>query len=349
MLKFTRPSNNIKFAYLLSFINDLFLPVAIWIFFYSQYLDFKQIAVITGLSAFSTIILEVPTGAFADIFGKKISIICSFIAFATSMLGIAFSTSFAGFLIFMIIQSLANALYSGSLEALVYDTLKETKEEKKFENITSQMETLVWIGLFVGSIAGGFLYKLDPKLPYIMQGFLAILAVIFSFFLREPKIDSRKYHMTGVFKQNLKGFHELFQSFNIGINSLIFIIIAAGYYLAARILGISQAQEYGINPEMVGILFGVGYILSATAAYSFPKIRKIFGSNILFFISTLALVSSFIFAKYVGVVFGSLLIILRISSSTTFINIRAIRFNSLFSSRNRATALSTFNLGSCEE
>ncbi|WP_230683118.1 hypothetical protein, partial [Streptococcus pneumoniae] len=53
---------------------------------------------------------------------------------------------------------------------------------------------------------------------------------------------------------------------------------------------------------------------------------------------------SFISAKFVGITFGSILIILRISSSTTFWNIQSSTLNPLIESKNRATTLSTFSL-----
>lgn len=343
MLK-QQETTNVRTAYILSFVSEIYFPIAIWLFFYNQYLSFAQIALLSGIGGLASILLEIPTGAFADIFGRRIAIVISYIAFTISMLGIAYSHTLPAFIFFAILAALSNALYSGSLEALVYDSLKENNDEDKFEHVTSRMEAYTWIGLFVGSVIGGFLYQLNHSLPYFAQAFITALAGVASLKLVEPSLDSKKYHLSQMITQNLTGFKELFHNRTTTMTSLMFIVLGAGYYVASQILGISQAKEYGISPSLVGILFGAGYAISATASYLFPAMKRLLGNRVLLVLSATALISSFLFARYAGVVLGAALIVLRISSSTTFRNSRSITFNAIFSSRNRATALSTLNL-----
>jgi len=335
---------NIKTVYFLAFVSEIFFPIAIWLFFYSQFLSFAQIALLSGITGLASIVLEVPTGAFADIFGRKTAICLSYILFSVSMVGVALSYSFSAFLFFGILAALSNALYSGSLEALVYDSLKENGEESIFERVISKIEALTWIGLFIGSVVGGFLYQIHHTLPYLSQAGITGIAAVAALWLKEPKIDSQKYSFKLMIAQNVNGFKELFHNSSVTFTSLTFITIAAGYYVASQILGISQAKEYGIEPSLVGILFGVGYILSALASVFFPRLKKLLGNQRLLFLSVGALLCSFLFARYATMSVGAFLIILRIASSTTFRNTRSVRFNALFSSQNRATALSTLNL-----
>jgi MFS family permease len=340
--KFER--RNIVTAYFLSLVSETFFPIAIWLFFYTQFLSFAEVALLSGLCGFAAIALEVPCGAFADIFGRKTAIVISYIFFSMSMLGVVFSNTFGAFLFFGLLGALSNALYSGSLEALVYDSLKENNETKLFESVISKMESLTWFGLLVGSVSGGFLYQLNFRLPYLVQAVVTAIAAVVALGLKEPRIDSQKYDVKQMLQQNVTGFKELFHNRSVVFTTLTFITISAGYYIASQILGISQAKEYGIAPSTVGVLFGVGYGLSAVAAHYFPQIRKKLGTRILLIASIVALLSSFVLAKFVGVVIGAALIIIRIASSTTFRNTRSITFNPLFSSRNRATAISTLTL-----
>jgi MFS family permease len=94
----------------------------------------------------------------------------------------------------------------------------------------------------------------------------------------------------------------------------------------------------------VGYLFGAGYIISAIASQFYPKLRKMFGARKLLGITVGILIGSFLLAKWTGVIVGSILIISRISSSTTFRNTRSSIINSLIGSKGRATTISTLVL-----
>jgi len=331
----------IRIAYVLSFLNECWLPIAVWFFFYLRFLTIQEIAAITAIRVIVTTCFEIPTGAFADIVGRKTSVFLSFSLFALVMIGMTLTQSFWIFCLLEIFRELANSLYSGSLEALAYDTLKEHREESAFDHVISRMETVVWIGLFIASITGGFLYFIHPNLPYIIQAGIYVVAAGLTLLLVEPRIDTKKYHLNQFLKQNIAGFLEITKSKKVAWISIILITVGSGYFIAAQILGISQARQYGMDSRGVGILFALGYILSALASYGFPKLKSLFGPKILFIIATGCLLLSFLAAKYVGIALGSLLIILRISSSTTFRNIRSILLNRYIESKNRATAIST--------
>lgn len=335
---------NIILSYCLLFISGVSFPITSWLFFYLQYLDFKHIAVLTGLGALAGVLLQVPTGAFADLVGRKKAVIFSFLLSIVAELGIAYSTTFFSFLIFTLVGSLSLALFSGSLEALVYDSLKQHVDTLSYDHVVSRLEALNWIGLFSGSLLGGFMYFISPRLPYLAQGGLNLIAIPLTFLLIESQAHQVTHTWSSFIRQNTSGFRELFCNLQTTQKTLFFTIIGVGYYVAATILGISQAKEYGLDARGVGVLFALGYIASAIVSIFFPTIKKKLGQNFLLGLTVTALISSFLLAKFVGLLLGLVLITLRIASSTTFRNTRSVVFNSLISSQNRATALSTLIL-----
>lgn len=335
---------NIRVAYVLSFLSELYFPIVAWLFFYLKFLDFKQIAIITAVHVLTSNLFEIPTGVFADLFGRKTAIFMSFLVCSFVMFAYPFNSLFWAFIILEIIGGITNALLSGSLEALVYDTLKEAKEELRYNKVIANMQSLSWVGLFISAVAGGFVYKLWFGFPWILQGIVFFIAAVFTLRLHEPKIDTQKYELKMLITQNVTGFKELFRNREIAQTTIIFTVIGVGYFVAAKILGPSQAREYGMDSAGVGLLFGTGYLISALASQAFPKLIKWLGSKKLLVVTLLILLSSFIFAKFTGIIFGSILIISRISSSTTFWNIESSILNPLIESKNRATTLSTFAL-----
>lgn len=312
-------------------------------FYYIQYLSFAEIATIMGIGAVFSVVLEVPTGALADVVGRRWAIFLSYLLFAVAMVGIANTTTYLGFLGWTLVNGLVNTLYSGSMEALVYDTLKEEQKESEYDHWVSRMETATWIGLFISTIIGGYLYAIGPKIPYLVQaGFMGGAAML-ALLLKEPKLDSVHYSLVGGIKQNLAGFAELMESSERRYLTAIFVTIGVGYYIASDILGISQAREYGLKPEMVGWVFGTGYVISAITSHYYPAMRRRVAENRLVWVAAGMLILSFMAAKYVGLGMGIGLIILRIASSTTFRNSRSVIMNREISSKNRATTLSTLN------
>jgi len=335
---------NVKVAYILSFLSELYFPIVAWLFFYLKFLDFRQIAIITAIHVLTSNLFEIPTGVFADLFGRKTAIFIAYFACAFVMFAYPFNSAFLAFIILEILGGITNALLSGSLEALVYDTLKEAKEELRYNKVVANMQSLSWIGLFISAVAGGLVYKIWFGFPWILQGLVFLIAAVFTLKLREPKIDTQKYELKMLITQNVTGFKELFKNRKIAQTTIVFALIGIGYFVAAKILGPSQAREYGMDVEGVGILFGTGYIISALASQAFPKLISWLGSKKLLVVTFLILMSSFIFAKFTGIILGSVLIISRISSSTTFWNIESSILNPLIESKNRATTLSTFAL-----
>ncbi|MBT4124605.1 MAG: MFS transporter [Candidatus Pacebacteria bacterium] len=335
---------NIFISWILLFQWYLYFPIAIWMFYFLQYLDFREVAIIGAASTIAGSIFEIPTGAISDIIGRKKTLIISRLFGITSFVMMILGKTFWVFLVARFIQGISQALWSGSLESLQYDTLKESGQKDRFTDVVSRNGVLSWLALFVSSVVGGFLFDISPTLPYIVTTFFTAITLIITFFIEEPKIDSEVFSFSSYIKQTLKGFHELFSTQKRRSISLIMITITAGYFIASKILGISQAIEYGLEGKGVGMLFGAGYLIAAFSSHFYPQIRKKLSAGKLAVLASLVLIASFLGAYFVGIFFGMVLIFLRIVSSTTFLNSKSLIINEFIDSKNRATALSTMTL-----
>ena len=298
----------------------------------------------TTIKLVSSNLFEVPTGVFADMFGRKKSIAISFFLYSLVMFGFAKVSVFWMFVVLDILKALSNAFFSCSLESLVYDDLKERDKESKYDKVVANMETASWIGLFVAAISGGYLYHWWYRWPYIFQGIIYFIGGILALRLVEPKLDSEKFEIKLTFRKNFIGFKELFKNKLTTKMSVIFIVLGSGYFVASEMLGISQAKEYGMDSRGVGILFGIGYIISALISQAYPKLKQRLGARNLLLGICVVLLSSFLLAKWVSIWFGAILIMARIASSTTFRNIRSSLINAQISSKSRATTISTLVL-----
>ncbi|MFZ2199707.1 MAG: MFS transporter [Microgenomates group bacterium] len=335
---------NIRLAYVLTFLSECYWPSVAALFFYLRYFSFAQIATLWAIQMAVSNLLEIPTGAFADRVGRKISIILSFVVGAISLLLFPYVTVFWMFVVLESLKGLANALYSGSMEALVYDSLKDEGRENQYPQVAANFETLNWAAWAISAIGGGYLYYWQYQSPWLIQGAMFVVAAVVGLKLFEPRIDSVKVNLKIALKQNLEGFRELFNGARTARITLQLAIIGAGYVIAANILGASQAREYGMDARGTGWLFGVGCLLSVVAARAFPKLKQLVGEKKLVMVTGGLMLASFVLARYVGLGMGIGLILMRIASSSTFRNTRSVIVNKWISSKNRATGLSTLNL-----
>ena len=122
---------NIKLAYYLTFCWNSLFWLGIWLLYYLKFTDYQGIGLIETTWIIISIISEIPTGAIADIFGKKYTLTFAFLlqAIGQTIMGIALNYSYL--IISVVIMTLGSALFSGSYEALVYDSLKQDHKEKK--------------------------------------------------------------------------------------------------------------------------------------------------------------------------------------------------------------------------
>lgn len=338
------PKNNIYLAYILTFLSECYWPSVAALFFYLHYFSFTEIATLWAIQMAASNLFEIPTGAFADIVGRKTSVILSFVIGAISLLIFPFTTAFPVFVGLEILKGLANALYSGSMEALVYDSLKESGEEKNYPKISANIETVNWACWAISSVGGGYLYYWQYQSPWLIQAGMFVMAAVIALKLVEPKLDSVRVDIKVALRQNLQGFKELFQNAPMARITLQLAVIGAGYIIASNILGASQAREYGMDARGTGWLFGIGCLFSVVAARFYPRLREWVGEKRLVVVTATMMLASFLIARYVGVGIGVGLILMRIASSSTFRNTRSVIVNKWISSKNRATALSSLNL-----
>ena len=120
------------------------------IFLMSRGMDLLQINLINGFFMISIFFMEIPTGAIADSFGRKISIVCGCLILSISFLVYFLSSSFWGFVLAEIIGAVSLALLSGSTEAWVVDSLKFYGYDGGFKNVFRRSFQAKQIGIMIG-------------------------------------------------------------------------------------------------------------------------------------------------------------------------------------------------------
>ncbi|OGG02575.1 hypothetical protein A2Z33_02180 [Candidatus Gottesmanbacteria bacterium RBG_16_52_11] len=62
---------NIRVYLIDSVLQWFYVPIGVWVIIWRNYLSFTQIGIVTGIGLLVSILLELPTGALADMIGRK--------------------------------------------------------------------------------------------------------------------------------------------------------------------------------------------------------------------------------------------------------------------------------------
>lgn len=199
-------SHNIPIMYAIAVAGGMlfFLPV-LALYFQSKLYTTTNVALVFSLEAVCLVLFEVPTGAVADLFGRKKTVILSRTADLLALVFLFFARSMPMFAGYAVFNALARSLSSGTESALIYDTLKEEGREYQYKKIIGIHYALWPLGASAGSIIGGYLAKDSLQLP-VLWTFLPIgLTLAGSLFLKEPSYQKEGHrniarHMKGAFK-----------------------------------------------------------------------------------------------------------------------------------------------------
>lgn len=137
-------------------------------------LTLEQFSILNIVWAVSIVCAEVPSGALADIVGRKTLVVFAGAIMVVEMALILFAPTGSSpllFLMFMgnrLCSGLSEAAASGADEALAYDSLKELGREEHWSALLEKNSVVVAVGFFTSMILGGLVYD-----PAIVNGALA--------------------------------------------------------------------------------------------------------------------------------------------------------------------------------
>ncbi|MBU7046693.1 MAG: MFS transporter [Theionarchaea archaeon] len=270
---------NIQKMYIFKFLLNLHFVAGVLVPFYLDWgkIGFTQIMILQSFFVFSIFLLEVPTGAVADHFGRKTSLILSGAAVSSGALIYSSIPHFSIFLLGEFFWALGYALLSGADEALAYDSLKMMKSEHKSKKIFGRFTSFELAALMVGAPLGSIIAStvgLRYTMMFMSVPFFGSFLLAFTF--TEPERttkESQKYFETLI--NGVKYFknHKILKILafdKISTHTLIFLIIWV-YQPLLKQLGVPIIYFGFIHTAIMGV--------EIVFMNNFEKLEIIFGSK----------------------------------------------------------------------
>lgn len=332
-------SKNIKNEYLYRFLSSFDITSAIWVLYLGyKGMNLAEIGLIEGIFHVTGFLSEIPTGALADLFGRRKIMIIGRLTSLISAIIMLFSNSFLGFAIGFILSAWGYNLNSGSEEALVYDSLKVLKREEEYLKINGKINLIIEVSQGLAVFIGGLLSEINFSISYITAIIIGIFSLIVSFKFTE--VDIREPHEERITVINhFKTSINIVRENKMLLNILIFFPTIYTFSAIIYFYGQKFLSDGGYSRVNISIIFLVNGILSSIGAILSSRVYEKFKSIV--WISISMIIS--ILILFMGNVTKSLslLIFLLIGFLTSILQpISSKLINSMVDSKQRATIIS---------
>jgi MFS family permease len=210
-----RLAGNIPRLAALRFLCWMHLMSAVIIPFFREWgrLSFVQIFGLQTWFMLMSFLMEVPTGAVADRFGRKVSVALGAFLVAGASVLYASVAHLAVFVAAEALFAVAIALISGADEALAYDSLLACGREHEASRVMSRLEAAKLAGILAGALVGAVVAsRLGVRWPMLLQAVPLALSGLVALSLAEPPRGRKEPARGGSYLRLLSGGLEHFRS-----------------------------------------------------------------------------------------------------------------------------------------
>lgn len=204
-------------------------------------LTLVEIGLAESIFHMSSLVMEIPTGAIADIYGRKNSRLLGVLVKITYLIVLIFVNSFQFAAFAMFLAALSYNLDSGADTALVYDTLVEIDEVDTFSKVQGYREVIIQISSLIGVFLGGILADYNYTLAILGAIIMFVIAFIVGCTLMEP-INKTKTEKNSFSNHLILSYKEI-----INKPKLILIMIFGAIILTSLITAHYYISLYWIN------------------------------------------------------------------------------------------------------
>lgn len=163
----------------------VYLPIfVIWLL--RQGLTQTHVMLLFSCYIASALCAELPTGLFADRFGRKWALVAGSGLQALGALCLVPAGAFAWYILGECLLGIGFAFKTGATEALLYDHLKEHNATGDYQSRYAKAKFFEFAAMSVGAVAGAPLYLACPQGPFLATAGLFACAAVVATTIPEP-------------------------------------------------------------------------------------------------------------------------------------------------------------------
>jgi len=280
-------ARDLRLFYLFRLLATSYLWVPIFVpFMISRGLTFRDIMVLGGIYSAIVIVVEVPTGAFADRIGRRTSMMCGALIMVVSCLIAYQAHSFTEFLVSESLAAISMSLCSGADSAYLFDLLAENGVAHEYGRRESTASAWHQAGSAIAYAAGGALAMVDLALPYLVTAAVAMAAFATALALGDDRSRLAPAPARQTLTDEWRSWYRHMRAalsdvtrngrlaWLIGYSAVVFVLLRATIYLYQPFLKARSFEFYE-----VGLIFAAVYLTASFVAHRGHALRQRLGDE----------------------------------------------------------------------
>lgn len=282
--------------YLASFIHALSIMIAPFMIIYFRNIGFSffQIALLTAAFSLGMFFFEVPTGAFADGWGRKNSVVLGFFLTAICVTLIFFFTTFIPIFVLWFLAGVGMTFVSGAEESWAVDNLNHHKRKDLHHEFFTKWWSISGFGFVFAPLIGAWLVKIHSiQILWLVFGagffLVAIIFAVFGKEMYESKKTSIVQALKETFSNSKKGF-----KFSLK-HKTVFLLILGSVFTAFMFIGEDGWQPFLVELSLPTHALGLVYSILGLGLVVFPFVSKLFVKKDIKIIASITILVQMIF------------------------------------------------------
>lgn len=238
------------------FQKRVFLPL-VGIYFTTQAgMSLRTLGFLFSWFALVQIIAELPTGYFADTYGKVLSLRAgAFLNVIASSMYVLFPNPVAIFIAYSF-EALGYSFFGGASEAILHDTLEAQGRSGQYTKIHSRIQAA---SLAINAILMALIpltYKIDPRIPFIISAVLYSILLWVNLNIHEV-FEPHKSKDAMTLQQK---FRSLSKYRPILLFFVLLGLVSATYTAPSDYVNI-QLKNLSVQPQLLGLIYSAASLV----------------------------------------------------------------------------------------
>ncbi len=251
--------------------SQFIVDSSIWSFYFTQScgLSLASAVAVHATTTIASGMLDLPTGSWADRFGRRRIVFLGFATRAVAALIMLAAPSLPMLFIAALLAGFGWAQLSGASEALLHDNLKAVGAEASFKQHMANVVIASYIARTAAFALSGFLFVIAPWLPYA-----TLLATLLGGMLLASSLPERPYEKAES-QADLEHIASGARVYLRAPDLLRFALVSLAIGIVSEQLWFSLQpllSHANFSPPTVGLAYAAGSLGSAFGAYAAKKL-----------------------------------------------------------------------------